>query len=142
MTRRGGVFAIAVSVVTVAVVMMSACAPTTYDESLASKPTVVTTTTLPTGATDELLDRLIVEAGQLGRLIADRGDRNSVVERIDQLWAAAQPDVEANAEFLFDDFTTAIELIHEAVDRSRAADADKAYRNLIALAAAYRDATT
>jgi hypothetical protein len=130
--RRAAVFA-------AAALLGSSCAATTYDSSLDTTIASATTSTAPTGTPAELLPRLIDEVATLSGIIVDRGDREGVAERVDALWAALEPQVQASHPDLIDEFRAAIALVREAGQRNRAADADKALRNLTVLAEAVLD---
>ncbi len=115
---------------------LTACAPTTYDASREPAVTVVTTTTVPTGTTLELLERLTSQARELaGVMIAD-GDARAAVRSIGGVWAAVRTDVQRERPDLVEEFDTNVAKLSDAVQFRRAADADKAARNLDALAAA------
>jgi hypothetical protein len=118
----------------VAAVLCTSCAATTYDSSLDSTIPSATTSTVPTGTPAELLPRLVDEVATLSRIIVDRGDRQAVAERVDALWTALEPQVQGSHPDLIDEFRAAIALVREAAERNRAADADKALRNLTVLA--------
>jgi hypothetical protein len=123
----------------VAVPLAAGCASTTYDETLATSATtaVATTTTLPTGTADELLERLRAEAASLSTVMIDEGDDDAVVARISALWDAASREVGATRPDLSVSFENAVALSRKAVQFGRAADADKASLNFDALVDAY-----
>ena len=122
-----------------AALLCSACAATTYDASLDTTIVPAPTSTTPTGTPAELLPRRIGEVATLSDIIVERGDRKGVVERVDALWAVIEPEVQASHPDLIDEFRAAIALVREAAERNRAADADKALRNLNVLADAVLD---
>jgi len=117
-----------------AVLLCTSCAATTYDASLDTTIASVTTSTVPTGTPAELLPRLVDEVATLSDTIVARGDRKGVVARVDALWSVLEPEVQASHPDLIDEFRAAIALVREAAERNRAADADKALRNLTVLA--------
>lgn len=117
-----------------AALLCTSCAATTYDSSLDTTIPSATSSTLPTGTPAELLPRLIDEVATLSGIIVDRGDRKGVADRADALWSALEPQVQASHPDLIDEFRAAIALVREAAERNRAADADKALRNLTVLA--------
>ena len=122
------------SVLVGAAVALSACAPTTYDASLATTVTVNSTTTLPVGTAAELLPAMVDEVKGLSALVeSGDGDREAAV-RIAQLWAAIADEVASTHPELVEDFEFVVRRCRAAADRSRPADADRAYRNLRALA--------
>lgn len=121
----------------VGLVVVSACSPTTYDESLVETTVAATTTTLPSGAAAELLPRLEAEATGITGLMIDGGDAGGAAERIEALWAAARDEVSAARFDLVAGFDDAVIEFAEAVQYKRAADADKAARNITALVDAF-----
>lgn len=122
---------------------LAACG-TTYDEQIASDESIAaepsTTTTLPTGTAAELLPKLAEEAGQLSTLMIDGGDASAAAERIAQYWAAVKTEVNASRPELLSDFAANVERCTTAVQFKRAADADKASKNLDALVDSYLNA--
>lgn len=113
--------------------LMGACSPTTYDDALVADTAPATTTTLPTGTMEQLLADLLAESGALsGVMIAD-GDEGAAGERIASVWAAVRSDVQAARPDLVDEFDAAVAMCDRAIEFSRAADADKAARNITAL---------
>ena len=120
-----------------ATVMATACAPTTYDESLTSTTTIAVTTTVPVGTAAELLPRMLAEAQTVSQLMIDGGDAAAAVERLTALWNAARPEVAAARADLLDGFDQQVDRFQRAVTYKRAADADKSARNLVDLVAAY-----
>ncbi len=116
---------------------LSACAPTTFDQSLTSTTTIAVTTTVPVGSAAELLPRLVAEAQGVTQLMIDGGDARSAVERLTALWNAVRPEVAATRADLIDGFDQQIDRFQRAIQYKRAADADKSARNLVELVAAY-----
>ncbi|HAN35834.1 MAG TPA: hypothetical protein DCQ52_10435 [Acidimicrobiaceae bacterium] len=57
--------------------------------------------------------------------------------RIEQLWAAVSPEIEATQPELVPDFEFVIRRCRAAADRNRPADADRAFKNLTTLVQAY-----
>ncbi|MCU1359777.1 MAG: hypothetical protein JWN99_1066 [Ilumatobacteraceae bacterium] len=117
-------------------VVMSACA-TTYDEQLVKDTAPATTTTLPSGAAADLLPKLRDEASRLSGVMIDEGDATAISEQIASLWAAAHDEVEASRPDLVDGFDQNVAMVKKAVQFKRAADADKASRNITALVKSY-----
>jgi hypothetical protein len=116
---------------------ITACTPTTYDETLTSTTTIAVTTTIPVGTAEELLPRLVAEAQGVTQLMIDDGDARAAVERLTALWTAARTEVAATRADLIDGFDQQIDRFQRAVQYKRAADADKSARNLVDLVAAY-----
>ena len=106
--------------------VLAACGTTTV-ESGPSTTYVGETTTAPVGTPDELLDRLVATSFTLGNAIID-GEPHEVMDELDALWLAASTQLPRT------DFALGVEhqlaLMHTAVDRHRAADADKAARHI------------
>jgi hypothetical protein len=121
-----------------AAVALSACADTVIEDGASDTvdvgPSIATTTTLPSGTTDELLAQLTTTMGTLSQLIIDggRGDGDALAH-IDAVWAAARPQVAAEHPQLVSGFDTTVEMATIAVERTRPADADKAYVLLVDL---------
>ncbi len=116
----------------IAVIGLSACA-TTYDESLAVDTAPSTSSTLPSGSTDELLVRLRTEAFTLSGVMIEGGDRREAYARMVALWEAARPGVADERPDLIEAFERALALSETAVRYQRGADADKAARNIDSL---------
>jgi hypothetical protein len=121
------------------VVTLVACGTTivTTDSSVSSTEVAgggdgAAGTTLPSNTASQLTE-LVALATSIGDLIAD-GDPDAQLARIDALWAAARGDVESNEPSLGREFVHQLELLHTGVDKNRPADADKAARNLDAVA--------
>ena len=108
---------------------LTACGTTTVVTG-PSTTALGATTTVPTGTVDDLLSRLESRAFALSVAIND-GDSQAAFDEIQALWAAA------SAQLPRTDFVLSVDrqigLMKVAVDRRRAADADKAARNLKAL---------
>lgn len=122
----------------VAVLALAACSPTTYDSSATTLPPAgATTTTLPSGTAAELLPLMLAEVQGLPlKVMSAKGDGEAAT-RIEQLWAAVQPEIEANRPELVSDFEFVVRRTRDAADRNRPADADRAFKNLTSLVEAY-----
>ncbi len=115
---------------------LSACRPTSYNSSADTTLPASTSSTLPTGALHDLLPRMQREVDGLSALVVTgKGDRESAT-RIEQYWAAIQPEVAKSWPDLVEDFDFAVRLCRSAADRRRPANADRAAKNLDALAVA------
>ncbi len=112
-------------------VVLAACGTTTVDTVDTTPGSASTTTsTLPTGSVEQLLDRLLTEVGGLSeRVVANDGD-DEALARVEALWSAAEAGVEAERDDLLPDFAAAMQLVRRSVERRRPADADKAANNL------------
>ncbi len=125
------------SLALVALFALSSCGKTIIDTTITEAPQVAVTTTLPTGSASQLLGRLVAEAGKLSELIGTAGDKNDQMQLINNLWAAARPEVAAADADLADTFDAAIELCTKGTKFNRPADADRCARNLTALTTSY-----
>ena len=134
---RRGFLVTAAAVSSLSVLALSACA-TTYDTTLATEQaSTSTSSTLPTGTAEELLPRLLTEVSGLSGLMIAGGDADGSGQRIQELWDAVQADVDAHRPDLTSDFSSMVALAEKAVRFKRAADADKAAKNLAVLVDAY-----
>ena len=116
---------------------LSACA-TTYDTTLASEQaSTSTSSTLPIGSAAELLPRLQLEAEGLSALMMAGQDAAGSAQRIQELWDAVKTEVNTKRPDLLSDFSLNVGRCAHAVEFKRAADADKAARNIGVLVAAY-----
>ena len=113
------------------IVMMSACGATTVIETTTTSPsTAATTSTLPSGSVSELLGRLREEILTLSTAIVD-GEGSKRFAEIDAIWRAAAAQLERTS---FRESTQyQIDLMRNAVERKRPADADKASLQIRAL---------
>ncbi|HYN34218.1 MAG TPA: hypothetical protein VES40_16460 [Ilumatobacteraceae bacterium] len=98
----------------------------------------VTTTTVPiVGTTAELLTEMATGMSQLSAQIADEGDEQATLRRIDAIWLAARPEVESNRRDISGGIQTTVDMARNAVVRIRPADADKAFKILTDLVDRY-----
>jgi hypothetical protein len=128
--------ALALLPATLGIISLAGCA-TTYDDALVADTTPATTTTLPVGTTDELLERLRSQSLALSSIVIDGGDSSEAYDALSDLWAAARPDVAAERPDLIDGFDRALAMCQKAVQYKRGADADKAARNIDVLVSAW-----
>ena len=120
--------------VALALTPLSACAPTTYDASLATTVAISTTTTLPVGTAADLLPVMVDEVKGLSARVESGDGDNEAAARIAQLWAAIADEVTASHPDLVEDFEFVVSRCELAAERHRPADADRAYRNIVVLA--------
>ncbi|MEY4338773.1 MAG: hypothetical protein RLZ14_623 [Actinomycetota bacterium] len=108
----------------------------TYDASLVTTPgtEAATTTSLPVGTVAELLPRMLAEVKGLSELVAANSGDDEAATRIEQYWAAMQPEVAQKYPDLVEAFEFVVRRCRAAADRSRPADADRAYKNLQTIA--------
>jgi hypothetical protein len=113
--------------------LLTAC-KTTYDASAdTTTPAAQVTTTLPTGSAADLLPVMQQEVAALTQKVAaGKGDADAA-SRIEALWAAIQPEIEAGWPDQVEDFEFVVRLCRDAADRNRPANADRASKNLDAL---------
>jgi len=96
-----------------------------------------TSSSLPAGSATELLPRLLLEAEGLSSLMMADKDAEDSAQRIQELWDAVKTEVNEQRPDLVPDFSLNVGRCAHAVEFSRAADADKAAKNLGVLVAAY-----
>ena len=122
------------------IVGATAC-ETTYDSSISTTTAAPTesapASTLPTGTAAELLPLMLAEVQALPNRVATNDGSGAAATRIEDLWAAVQPEIEANQPGLVPDFEFVVRRCRAAADRKRPADADRAFKNLEALVDAY-----
>ncbi len=113
------------------VLLVSACGATTViDTTTTIRSTAATTSTLPSGSVAELLDRLRAEVLTLSTAIVDGQGAKRFAE-IDGIWRAAAAQLQRTS---FRESTQyQIDLMRNAVERKRPADADKASLQIRAL---------
>ncbi|MCB0956911.1 MAG: hypothetical protein KDB06_09565 [Ilumatobacter sp.] len=117
--------------------LLAACAPTTYDSSVATTDAPATSSTLPTGTVADLLPLMLTEVeGLSAKVMAGQGD-GEAADRIEQYWAAIQAEVAADHPEMVEDFEFVVSRCRLAADRNRPADADRAAQNMAALVNAY-----
>lgn len=124
-------------------VVLGACTGTTYDPSAerSTTPAVAsTTTTLPTGTTAELLDRLAAETAELEHVIQAKGDVATSISRINALWTAAQIGVTDPA--MHSGFDGAIRQAQRAAAGHQMGFAAKAGKSVAALVTAFHAGST
>ena len=112
---------------------LTACSPTTYDEAAGTTDAPATTSTLPVGTLAELLPRMQDEVEALPALVVSGDGDGTSATRIEEYWAAIQPEIEADWPDLVEDFEFVVRLCREAADRRRPANADRASRNMATL---------
>ena len=113
------------------VLLAGACGQTTVITG-PSTTYVGETTTLPTGAVDDLLARLQTEAYSLSISIVD-GGADDLIAQIHNLWNAVSAQL-PRTDFV-DETQHQIDMMQFAVDRKHPADADKAALRLSELIA-------
>lgn len=124
-----------------ALVLSAAACDTTYDSSIsttsAAPDVAAPASTLPSGTAAELLPLMLAEVQALPNRVATNDGSRAAATRIEELWAAVKPEIEANQPALVPDFEFVVRRSRAAADRKRPADADRAFKNLEALVEAY-----
>ena len=100
-------------------------------------PDAPTTTIAVDGSPADLLPEIGVDMSRLSAQIADDGDEDATIARIEANWAAISPEVESTNPELVNNIQVTIDMARTAVDRNRPADADKAFSLLTDLIDAY-----
>jgi hypothetical protein len=129
---------------TLTAILLAACA-TELDPDVEVPDTgtaPATTEFVATGSTEELLDQLLDEAAGLSEAIVENEGQRDIIARIDVIWEAARPGIEATSPDDVLGFDRTIALMHRGVDRRRPADADRALINLRNLVAAVTNETS
>ena len=76
---------------------------------------------------------MVTVASGLSDLIGSHGKRGEAMTEIDALWAVAKPQFSADQTDLVKTLDAEVALCRIAVERNRPADADKCYRNFLAI---------
>jgi hypothetical protein len=88
----------------------------------------VPVTTLPIeGSAADLLPEISIDMSRLSSQIADDGDEDATIARIEASWAAIRDEVEASRPELVNGIQATIDMARTAVDANRPADANKAF---------------
>jgi len=136
--RRSKVVAVLLGI---ALVLSATACDTTYDSSIsttsAAPDVAAPASTLPSGTAAELLPLMLAEVQALPNRVATNDGSRGAATRIEELWAAVKPEIEANQPALVPDFEFVVRRSRAAADRKRPADADRAFKNLEALVEAY-----
>ena len=125
---------VARAVALAAVLTLGACGTTYIDSDVTVPDTAVdaTTTTLPAVDPDAPLPELLAEIATLmvdldERIIDQRGE-SARLERLEDVWTAAERQIRANNPDDVYNFEQAIDLARSGVERRRPADASKGYK--------------
>jgi hypothetical protein len=127
------------------VLTLGACGTTYIDSDVTVPDTAVdaTTTTLPAVDPDAPLPELLAEIEALmvdldERIIDQRGE-SARLERLEDVWRAAERQIRANDPDDVFNFEQAIDLARSGVERRRPADASKGYKIITDVIADYLD---
>ena len=127
----------------VAVLTLGACGTTYVDTGVTVPDTATdaTTSTLPAVAPDaslaELLAEIELRMSDLDERIIDERGHIETIQRIDELWIAAERQIRAADPNDVFNFEQAIALARSGVERRRPADASKGYKIFVTVADAY-----
>ncbi len=95
-------------------------------------------TTIPIeGSAADLLPEIGIDMSRLSAEVADDGDEDATIARIEGSWAAIRAEVEATNPELVNSIQATVDMARTAVDANRPADADKAFSLLTDLIDAY-----
>lgn len=119
-------------------VLLCGCAATTYDESVHTPARVDTVPAQPVSTDPAIvIPVLLTEVGDLARRVVDNDGAGAAATRIEELWAAIEPTVRDVHPELVSGFDFVVRRCRAAADHNRPADADRALKNLQALAESY-----
>jgi hypothetical protein len=120
---------------------LAACAETTVDldadDDLSGDDSVPATTIAITGTATDLLPEMAIEMSRLSAQIAEEGEEQATLERIEGIWVVIRPAVEDSNPELVIAIDTTVDMSRTAVIRIRPADADKAFQLLTGLVDRY-----
>jgi hypothetical protein len=85
------------------------------------------TTVALTGSAADLLPEMSIEMSRLGTQVAEGGDDNATLARIEQIWERIRPEIERDRSELLNGLGATVAMARIAVERTRPADADKAF---------------
>lgn len=87
----------------------------------------------------ELLPVLVASWQGLGQRVIDNDAPSEALQRIEELWRSAEPQVRAERPDLLFGFEQAVDLARSSVERRRPADASKGYKLAVDLTNDYLD---
>jgi hypothetical protein len=90
-------------------------------------PDAPDTTIALTGSAADLLPEMSIEMSRLGSQVAEGGDDNATLARIEQIWERIRPEIERDRPELLNGLGATVAMARIAVERTRPADADKAF---------------
>ncbi len=100
-------------------------------------PDAPATTLAVVGSPSDLLPEIGIDMSRLSAEIADDGDEDATIARIEANWAAIQDEVTTTHPELVNSIQATVDMARTAVDANRPADADKAFSLLTDLVDAY-----
>ncbi len=107
------------------------------EEGVIVDPDAPTTTIPIEGSPTDLLPEIGIDMSRLSAEIADDGDEDATIARIEGSWAAIEAEIESTHPQLVNSIQATVDMARTAVDRNRPADADKAFSLLTDLVDAY-----
>ena len=90
-------------------------------------PEAPASTVALTGSATDLLPEMAIEMSRLGSLVADGDGDDEAFARIETIWARIRPEIESDRPELLNSIGTTVDMARTAVERTRPADADKAF---------------
>jgi hypothetical protein len=110
-------------------VLLTGCATTIIDTA-PTTTAVATTTTIPSGTNDQLLEQMRLTISDISTAMSasDKAKAKSLLANLQLAWEVLQPQIADKGEQLTQDLQRLIDLADSAVTRNRPADADKALR--------------
>ena len=125
----------------VGALVLSACGQTYLESSATTLPAEATTTTLAAVDLDAPLAELLAEIEMrlldLDQRIIDDNAPQAALARIEELWDAAEPQVRERELDSVYQFERALDLARTGVARKRPADANKGYKLMQQVVAAF-----
>ena len=88
------------------------------------------TTIAPTSSANDLLPELATEMSRLSELVVQGKGDDEAFETIVQIWDRIRPEIAADWPELVNGIGTTVDMSRIAVERTRPADADKAFKLL------------
>lgn len=88
------------------------------------------TTIALTGSASDLLPEMAIEMSRLSELVVQNDGDNEALEIIVQIWDRIRPEIAADRPELVNGIAATVDMARIAVERTRPADADKAFKLL------------
>jgi len=88
------------------------------------------TTVALTGSASDLLPEMAIEMSRLSELVVQSEGDDEALETIVQIWDRIRPEIAADRPELVNGIGTTVDMARTAVERTRPADADKAFKLL------------
>ncbi len=86
-----------------------------------------TSTIALTGSAADLLPEMSIEMSRLGSQVAEGDGDDATLARIEQIWERIRPEIERDRPELLNGLGATIDMARTSVERTRPADADKAF---------------